>query len=1347
MNGVLKEVLSGKDARLVMFLAYVGRDVTHDIVGKYCSHYGHKPQTVWNYINNLWHKGILSRVYVNSWQTAFVFRQELFLSMACHMLENEQGLILEFVRILPKRDAQAEFLWQIAEAFHHEDIETIRTIDGDLPDGEAPLYLLNHVQDRCLEDFFLGFLPDELEALVNMAIVNSLTNDIGSADFFDRLLYLIECNSEDRLYKDTCNTDFLSDLVKCYRFFYDGTILPHTGHVPTYPYDVLSAVKALYEGRSTTSVSYFQEALKARNRKCTDAREKNMFRNPLMCFYLILAYKKSDTDKDRTRVSQFLNKKLLHEDSGLRAAQQLAKWVGGASAQNAAAHDICWIYHMSHNRLEQSLAEILVGYYDLFDSNEYGRNIPDLSYIPNYAILRHELSPYLSLDEPEKARLTALFGGGPVLPSIRKVEKWEEVLDDLSRIVSVESRETARDESKERIGYFMNFDGSELEYRIQTRLKNGTWGAGRKAGQTDFYACAIPCMDETDNRIAVQARNWYHSSYVRAVDCLPYLIGSDRVYTGRSAPYEQVTIIEEKPYIKITSAGKRFTLGTNIPSSRARMSSENVVVRKIDDTTYSVIKLTDLQRRLINSFKQIETLPERSSEMLLKLLPELSKHIEIHSDLLEGGSSLANVDGDPIIHCRFTPNGEDYHVRFFVRPLSGGNMTYKPGEGDKVIYDQTGGERFQITRAIRKEKANHRKLCDYLEVLFDSDLFDTEELLLTPLEMLMLIEWVASNEDVCVAEWPEGKKIKVCGVGQSSINISPLSGEDWFSIEGEIRVNDTESLPLHQLLKLMATENITGNYVRIDNERYLSLTEALRKQLKRLEAISHIGRGDVRISKYNVGALAELVHSKQSTFMGHENLEDLTSRIEESVTLEPAVPAGLNAALRDYQYEGFRWMVRLAHWGAGACLADDMGLGKTVQAIAFMLHKASSGPSLVVAPASVVMNWAGELARFAPSLQVSVLNHAEDRKSVLDNVAAGHVVLTTYGLLPQEEETLSKIHWNVVCLDEAHTIKNRQTKTSGAAMSLNADSRIILTGTPVQNHLGEMWNLLQFLNPGLLGSFEQFSRKFITNPDADMNALRKMVQPFILRRTKSQVLEELPEKTEIIRNVNLSDLEILAYESMREDIRKGLENETKVTVNALASITRLRQAACAMSLVNENWSSGCSKIDSFKELIGSILSSGNRVLVFSQFTSFLSMAVAALDKSGVEYFYLDGSTPIRKREEMVREFQNGAKQVFVVSLKAGGLGLNLTGANYVIHLDPWWNPAIEQQATDRAHRIGQKQPVTVYHLISSNTIEEKILRLHKTKRDLADTFLSGTDIAHTLSIEDLRGLAANGQDY
>ena len=1342
MNKVLKNTINGKHSKLAMFIAYVGRELKDEHVRGYADFYGLKTQSVWGSVNQLNRDGVLGVVWINHWQWKYVFRQAYFFDMALYMLENEQGLILEFGRIVRERSRQADFLWTVAGGYQKGDIDMSCRLEGDFPPEEASLYLLNHFLQECMEEFVLGLAAEELKDLISMSLVKSLTTDHASVGYFDRLLEIISLYKEEGAMKTIGNTDFLADLVKCYRFFYDGMILPHTGMLPTYPYDILTAIKALYEGRSVKSVGYFLEALKARNKTSNDAKEKNLFRNPLMCFYLILAYKKSDTDKDRTRVQQFLNKKLTNEDKDLMQARILARWVGGAINHKILASDLYWMYHASRNKLAAALSEIIIGYYDGFEAEGDMPPIPLPSHIPEYAILRHELSPYLPLEDDEKDYLSELFGGTPVLPTIRRIEKWEEVLTDMSRVVEAAAgKKVDLPANKERIGYFMNHDGSELEYRIQSRLKNGTWGSGKRAGQSDFFAGAIPCMDETDRMIAAQARNWYHSAYVRAIDSLPFLIGSDRVYSGAGAPYQQVNVIEEKPYLSIRRSGNRYKLESNIPKWRDTKSSDRTVVRKIDDTTYAVININDVQRKLLDSFLQLETLPEQSTEALLQLLPALSKHIEIHSDLLEGGSSLENLEGDAKIHCRIDPEGDEYLVRFFVRPLEGGNMAFAAGAGGKVIYDQSKGTRYQVTRDIRTEKARIETVADFLESLFDSDMFDIDEVLaLNPEEVLSLVEWAGERPEEIVLEWPEGKKIKVCKVEKSSVGVSAGTNEDWFAVEGEIMLKDEESVKIHELLRLIASDGMTGRYVRLNDETFIALTDALRRQMKRLEAISQIGRGDVLVSKFNVGLLAEMVHGKQSAVRGAPALDDLMKKIDESAALNPEVPKGLNAILREYQYEGFRWMVRLAHWGAGACLADDMGLGKTVQAIAFLLYKASEGPSLVVAPASVVMNWANELARFAPGLRVSLLNDADDRNTVIESAVAGDVVLTTYGLLQQEDEALAKIKWNVACLDEAHTIKNRQTKTSAAAMGLEVRYRLILTGTPVQNYLGELWNLLQFLNPGLLGSYEQFSRKFISNENADLSSLRKMVQPFILRRTKTQVLDELPDKTEIVRRVSLSDMEILAYESIRGKVQSEIESENKVTVNVLAEITRLRQAACSMSLVDKKWTSGCSKIKVFSELVKDIVGSGNRALVFSQFTSFLTMALMELDSSGLEYFYLDGSTPIKKREQMVREFQAGSHRIFVVSLKAGGLGLNLTGANYVIHLDPWWNPAIEQQATDRAHRIGQKQPVTVYHLISGNTIEEKILRLHKTKRDLADTFLSGTDVAHALTIDDLRGL-------
>lgn len=419
-----------------------------------------------------------------------------------------------------------------------------------------------------------------------------------------------------------------------------------------------------------------------------------------------------------------------------------------------------------------------------------------------------------------------------------------------------------------------------------------------------------------------------------------------------------------------------------------------------------------------------------------------------------------------------------------------------------------------------------------------------------------------------------------------------------------------------------------------------------------------------------------------------------------------------------------------------------MGLGKTVQTIAFLLHKVAEGASLVVAPVSVVPNWKRELERFAPSLNVVVLNSADDRAAAIKEAAAGAVVLSSYGMLLSGDAIVEK-EWNVVVLDEAHAIKNRDTKTSAVTMKLNCKSRMILTGTPIQNNLGELWNLFQFVNPGLLGGWEVFKRKYMQPIEEEKDKerqkqLKRLVQPFMLRRTKADVLDDLPEKNEIILPVELTDEELSVYEFIRRRAENMLkEGGNKIEVQTLAEITRLRQAACCASLVKKEWTGSCAKIDLLMSTLENITTGGNRTLLFSQFTSFLEIVKKRLDEAGIEYLYLDGGTTIKQREKLVQRFQQGETSLFIISLKAGGLGLNLTGANYVVHLDPWWNPAIEQQATDRAYRIGQQQNVTVYHLVSKNTIEEKILRLHQSKRNMADALLEGSDVSNKLTAAQL----------
>ena len=316
-------------------------------------------------------------------------------------------------------------------------------------------------------------------------------------------------------------------------------------------------------------------------------------------------------------------------------------------------------------------------------------------------------------------------------------------------------------------------------------------------------------------------------------------------------------------------------------------------------------------------------------------------------------------------------------------------------------------------------------------------------------------------------------------------------------------------------------------------------------------------------------------------------------------------------------------------------------------------------------------------------------------------------------------------------------------------MRLEAERRIILTGTPVQNHLGELWNLFQFINPGLLGSYELFHQKYILpienlQDDEGQAQLQQLVSPFMLRRTKQAVVTELPEKTEINISIELSDDEMAFYEVMRQRAEERFHEEgNQFSLNALAELTHLRQAACSPELIDATWAAGSSKLNAFMELAQEIVEGGNSVIVFSQFTSFLKLIKERLAEARLPFLYLDGAISMRQREQTVADFQKGKCPIFLISLKAGGVGLNLTAANYVIHLDPWWNPAIEQQATDRAYRIGQKQAVTVYHLISHHTIEEKILRLHESKRALSDSILEGADKGFHLNAEDMLDMLSN----
>ncbi len=504
--------------------------------------------------------------------------------------------------------------------------------------------------------------------------------------------------------------------------------------------------------------------------------------------------------------------------------------------------------------------------------------------------------------------------------------------------------------------------------------------------------------------------------------------------------------------------------------------------------------------------------------------------------------------------------------------------------------------------------------------------------------------------------------------------------------------------------------------------------------------------GQLRLSRIQLARLAELDGEDAATRMhwtGARDQRALAERLRGIETIpEVAPPADLNARLRDYQRQGLSWLQFLREHKLGGILADDMGLGKTMQALAHLLLEKAHGrmdrPSLVVAPTSLMVNWRREAARFAPGLRVLTL-HGPQRRQYFDSIADYDLVLTTYALLSRDQDVLLKHGWYVLILDEAQFIKNPGTRASRLVRQLDTRYRLCLTGTPLENHLGELWSLFDFLLPGLLGTAKQF-RQVLRNPiekHADEDASRRLarrVRPFMLRRTKQEVLSELPPKTEIVRGVELEGAQRDLYESIRlamhERVHRAVADQglARSHIVVLDALLKLRQVCCdprLLKLASAARVRRSAKLEMLMELLPEMIAEGRRVLLFSQFTSMLKLIEDAVREAGIDYVKLTGRT--RDRATPVERFQGGEVPLFLISLKAGGVGLNLTAADTVIHYDPWWNPAVERQATDRAHRIGQAKSVFVYKLITMGTVEEKIQIMQVRKQALADSLFDHSD--------------------
>lgn len=943
----------------------------------------------------------------------------------------------------------------------------------------------------------------------------------------------------------------------------------------------------------------------------------------------------------------------------------------------------------------------------------------------------------------------------PLVARIVRDAPWERALKAIENTAKPQSATQASGKtpvSESRLAWHIYREkyaltGYGAEPREQTRNAKGGWNKGKPVSLRRLReeSGKLSGLNERDLAVAGQIGFDRHGgAYYLDEKCWLTLAGHPHLFWRDNGAPIEMSVAEPELRVRTQAERDRVRIEFWPPVKE----DAKLFVAEDGLTRLKLVELKPEHRRLAEIVGDGLDAPLSAQTRILASLGAVSSLVTIHSDI--GGEALAateTVEADPRPRVQIVPEAAGLRLALLARPFGDQGSYFAPGAGGASLIAEIAGKRVQTRRNLRLERA----LADEVLSLCPSFGGRAEETQawqwLTPdaessLELLLELREIGEK---AVVEWPQGEKFKVLGqAGMNRFALGVSQRRDWFGLSGELKLDNGEVLNMQRLLEL--TAHSPSRFVRLDETRFIALTDAFRKRLEDLRAYSEKYGNDRRIAPLALPVIEEIA-AEAGEFRDDEAWRAQVRRLRAAERVNPRVPGTLQAELRDYQREGFVWLARLADWGVGACLADDMGLGKTLQAIALILHRAADGPTLVVAPTSVGFNWRNEIARFAPTLNVKALGPS-DRKHTLDTLQPLDVLICSYGLLQQDTvgELLAGVRWRTIVLDEAQAIKNAASKRSQQAMALQGEFKLVTTGTPIENHLGELWNLFRFVNPGLLGSLDSFNRRFAAPIERaqDREArqrLRKLIRPFILRRTKTQVLQELPPRTEIELHVELSEREAAFYEALRRKLLEDLSADDNPIEDqrfrVLAAIAKLRRACCNPRLVAPELGLSSSKLALFGEVLEELLDNRHKALVFSQFVDHLSIIREYLDGQGIAYQYLDGQTPAAERKKCVEAFQAGEGDVFLISLKAGGVGLNLTAADYVIHMDPWWNPAVEDQASDRAHRIGQQRPVTVYRLVAQGTVEQKIVALHRQKRDLADSLLEGGETSAKIGAEEL----------
>lgn len=1294
-------------------------------------------------------------------------------SPLAHEREHSRRYGIHQLRLLQRQIRDALYSNATVEMFHAYDLY-LKEIDNYRYEENLPLAdILCASADFSFlttgpRRFFLKYLPD--------ALTMTQRHHRQAYSFVDPLLSLIEkCiplsvldSDDDRasalelmlLFVGECWLSGEMDRV-------DEVIHQMTG----YHQRAAAAVRAFAENNVEMAVSLFNDALHEMRRI---TKKKRLFFNSVIGEILIYAYLRHDTPETVVQL------KTLLADAAARTNKSRYQEVFAAFEKLVSARlspdrvEPLPIYHFrrdDHASLTQSISRILAA--TLFDVAAVRENekvaeklentfsllaaSPHTQTLSNLRALQRHIAdvPIIETEDDDWPAPTFDFSNNAA--------EWKLVLYNISRI-GREAPEAAAGpvEQSARLAFRVTWsewnDRWQVGAYVQKRQKSGVWTRGKYFNpkkrldidtDTSFFTPTderiLMILEREGEKREVTPYDSYTENHNEA---LFLLSGHPHVTIGESrlVPLE---IDTAQPQVEVVSVESQIEVRIT-PSTPCERGFH---IEKRNANRLLVTRFSSAQMALLEAIgKNGARFPVSARAEITEAISEIGRVVEVHSHVADIGRKSEGVDARLELLIRMQPFQRGLSAQFLIAPLGPDGPSFFPGHGPPQVFATIDGQKRTTLRPLKQESERLDNLLLALGLYYS---VERSEGLYQFTEEGDAIEFLSELENCketpgtppFVVEWPRGIKLKCSRtLFPKDFHLLVNKKRKWLELSGKLRVEGKDIYNIAELLA--AEEGPRPEYLRFRGDRFLRLSKSLRRFLANLSGIGVVQSDGTLIAPDSSAIAVKKLADEVGEFDANESWKKKVSELDDTLSEDARVPRQVKAKLREYQTEGFRWLQRLSSLGLGACLADDMGLGKTLQTLVLMQHRlrgrVGSKPALVVAPVSVIPGWLQEGKRFVPSLPM-VAYEGTNRQQLLDRLKPGQVLVTSYGLLQRDGAQLSKIEFDTIVLDEAQFIKNKDSARARAAFKLQADFKMVTTGTPVENRLSEYWSIFNFINPGLLGSHKLFLNTYEKQiqrfgDGSALAALRWQTRPFLLRRTKEEILDELPPKTEIVRYCEMSRDEAAFYEMKRSEARRilKLSESSAQMMELITALTTLRQAACHPGLIEPGLSMvESAKLSCLKDILLELKEGGHRALIFSQFVKFLSIVKKWVGEAGFTFQYLDGRTAKKKRTAAIEAFQNGKSDLFLISTRAGGFGLNLTAADYVVHLDPWWNPAVEDQASDRVHRIGQTRPVTVYKIVTRGTVEEKVVQIHGEKRELARGLLEDTDQVARLNIRDL----------